>query len=194
VAPTNAAKGGPAPPVAEDPQKEVNLTPLGSGDVPAQPLISASTETIPSAVQGKLDRFLQDIQDQVQPAADNHNAGAGADEADGSAQESFSTRYQTHTRIVDEQGREIYDGPVFVEVSDEGHLPQETAAAGVAGTIASAPEPETAADPAAAPSGVPAEVEVPKEEKTGKKEATGKFSVEPEEKVLKAEETGRDEL
>jgi hypothetical protein len=37
---------------------------------------------------------------------------------------------------------------------------------------------------------------VPKEEKTGKKEATGKFSVEPEEKVLKADATGKgkDEL
>jgi hypothetical protein len=63
----------------------------------------------------------------------------------------------------------------------------------VAGTIAKAPEPETLAEAVVEASGAPAEVEVPKGEKTGKKEQS-KNSVEPEEKVLKAEETGRDEL
>ncbi|KAK3063068.1 Dolichyl-phosphate-mannose--protein mannosyltransferase 1, partial [Teratosphaeriaceae sp. CCFEE 6253] len=114
AAPTGAgpALQGPAPPVAEDPKLDVMVTP-GQG-LPAQVMQGAVTE------------------EKIEYRDENGNL---LDEAQVKALEgevSFSTRYETRTRVVDAQGRDIYNEVVPPE---EGQ--------GVAGTLAEAPEPVT---------------------------------------------------
>lgn len=93
---------------------------------------------------------------------------------------SFSTRYETRTRILDAQGNELYNGPIQVEISD-----RESAA----GTVASAPEPETVGEPAGQANKAP-----PKNVAAGKEsvEKESKATAEPEADLSK--ETGKDEL
>lgn len=109
AAATSQAHVGPAPPVAEDPKKDVNLTPRER----QAPSDGAITE------------------EKVEFRDENGNL---LDEEQVKAMEgkvSFSTRYETRTRLVDESGNEIYEG--IVE-GDE---------AGVAGSYAEGRNPDT---------------------------------------------------
>ena len=95
---------------------------------------------------------------------------------------SFSTRYETRTRLVDQDGREVEDGVV---VDDEGQSAR--------GTLAEAPQPGTAnvkgeGDASTAPPKAGVREDVVKEESVQGAKATP----EPEGEV--GRETGRDEL
>ncbi|KAK5113185.1 hypothetical protein LTR85_011003 [Meristemomyces frigidus] len=107
-----AAHAGPAAPKAEDPKMEVVHTPGG---------IPATEEKI-------------EYRDEFGELLDEEEVRA----LEGKV--SFSTRYETRTRLVDEEGREVYNAVVG---GGGGEEEQEAAGAGAAGTIADAPEPGT---------------------------------------------------
>lgn len=107
-APTGqAAVGGPAPPVADDPQKEVVVTPGVAGD---------------SYTEEKVEYRDEDgnLLDEEQVAA-----------LEGKV--SFSTRYETRTRMIDQYGNEIDENGMFVEQGEDVE----------AGTRADGIDPET---------------------------------------------------
>jgi dolichyl-phosphate-mannose-protein mannosyltransferase len=106
---TSQAHVGPAPPVAEDPKKDVNVTPQEKPVVPS----GATTE------------------EKVEFRDENGNL---LDEEQVKAMEgkvSFSTRYETRTRLVDQAGNEIYEGVVEGDEADH------------AGTYAEGQNPDT---------------------------------------------------
>lgn len=108
---TSQAHVGPPPPVAEDPKKDVNATPREKAVLPE----GAHTE------------------EKVEFRDENGNL---LNEEQVKAMEgkvSFSTRYETRTRLVDQAGNEIHDGIV-----EEG-----ADAAGVAGSYAEGRNPDT---------------------------------------------------
>ncbi|KAM3422357.1 Dolichyl-phosphate-mannose--protein mannosyltransferase [Cercospora zeina] len=91
AAPTAQAAHGPAPPVADDPQKEVHVTPKGQAE--------------PAHYDGQ-------VEEKVEYRDENGNLLSEEEVAALEGQVSFSTRYETRTRLVDEMGREIDDGLV----------------------------------------------------------------------------------
>lgn len=102
---TNAAQNGAAPPVADDPKKDVNVTP-----------------------------GLLRVEEKIEY---RDEAGNLLDEAQVKALEgkvSFSTKYETRTRLVDDAGNELVD----IEAANE--VPEESS---FAGTLAEAEEPST---------------------------------------------------
>ncbi|EMC98526.1 glycosyltransferase family 39 protein [Baudoinia panamericana UAMH 10762] len=176
AAPTGMeAAHGPAPPVAEDPAKDVSITPGAGGHMNVPP--GAVTE------------------EKIEYRDENGNL---LDEAQVKALEgkvSFSTRYETRTRLVDEMGREIYNEvvePAGIEPVGEGVEQDSVAADGVAGTSASGPEVEThgrpEAEASASPPGVDVEEDLEKEEWVEGARATA----EPESEAVS--QTRRDEL
>ncbi|WPH01498.1 dolichyl-phosphate-mannose--protein mannosyltransferase 1 [Acrodontium crateriforme] len=110
-APTGQAAHGPAPPVAEDPKKEVNVTPKA-------PVINADGSITEEKVEYRDENGVLLNEEQVKALE---------------GKVSFSTRYETRTRLVDEYGNEIHDGAAN-EID------------GSAGTVADAPEPGTGRD------------------------------------------------
>jgi len=108
--PTTQAAHGPAPPVADDPQKDIQVTP---GAPLAQNLGQAYTE------------------EKVEYRDDQGNL---LDEEQVKALEgkvSFSTRYETRTRVVDQMGNEIEDG--LLKSEDEGAAKAEAIEPGTIG-------------------------------------------------------------
>ena len=95
---------------------------------------------------------------------------------------SFSTRYETRTRLVDEAGNEIHDG-----------LVEEGEAEGVAGTIAEGTNPDTQ-DPLgeAEANTVPPQVAVNEDLKKEKSVVESVAVPEPESDAIKS--TGKGEL
>ncbi|KXT10656.1 hypothetical protein AC579_6349 [Pseudocercospora musae] len=87
---TGQAAHGPAPPVADDPQKDVHLTPKGQAPLGA-----------PQSVEEKIE-----YRDEEGNLLNEEQVAA----LEGKV--SFSTRYETRTRLVDEAGNEVYDGLV----------------------------------------------------------------------------------
>lgn len=108
---TSQAHVGPAPPVAEDPKKDVNATPR---------------EKLPGVPEGAITEEKVEFRDENGNLLDEEQVKAMEGKV------SFSTRYETRTRLVDEAGNEIHDGIV-----------EEGAAEGVAGTIAEGRNPDT---------------------------------------------------
>jgi dolichyl-phosphate-mannose-protein mannosyltransferase len=106
---SQAALHGPAPPVAEDPAKEVVVTP-GQQQV----------------LQGAVTEEKIEYRDEKGNLLDEEQVKA----LEGKV--SFSTRYETRTRLVDAQGNEIYN-----EVVEPGQD------AGFAGSSADGPDPAT---------------------------------------------------
>nr|OQO32634.1 hypothetical protein B0A51_00012 [Rachicladosporium sp. CCFEE 5018] len=127
-APTGqAAHAGPAAPVAEDPAKDISVTPGLNLPLPGQ-------------VSGQPGQV---VEQKIEYRDEN---GVLLDEEQVKALEgkvSFSTRYETRTRLVDPDGNEI-DGGVAVEVDGAGHVGGE-GGAGVRGTLAEGVESETPA-------------------------------------------------
>lgn len=140
-APTSQAAHGPAPPVAEDPKENVVVTPgsehvIQDGGVVAEEKVEYRDEN------GQL---LDEAQ---------------VKELEGKV--SFSTRYETRTRLVDQAGNEIADDVVVGQ--DEA---EAAPGGGEAGTRADGVDPETPAAeedlPSQAPPVVGAEEDVRKE-------------------------------
>ena len=94
AAPTTQAAHGPAPPVAEDPQKDVFVTPQAAAQIP---------------IDGAITEEKVEYRDEDGNLLDEEQVKA----LEGKV--SFSTRYETRTRLVDEAGNEVHDGIV------EGH-------------------------------------------------------------------------
>ncbi|EME38887.1 glycosyltransferase family 39 protein [Dothistroma septosporum NZE10] len=95
AAPTTQAAHGPAPPVAEDPQKDVYVTPQAAGQIP---------------IDGAITEEKIEYRDEDGNLLDEEQVRA----LEGKV--SFSTRYETRTRLIDEAGHEVYDG--LVEAHD----------------------------------------------------------------------------
>lgn len=162
-APTGSAAAlhGPAPPVAEDPQKDVVVTPGSSLAGMQQPQGGVTEERI-------------EYRDDQGNLLDEEQVKA----LEGKV--SFSTRYETRTRLVDAQGNEIYNR--VVGEGEEG---------GSVGTSADGPEPETVAEPRVGEKSTkPAEVHV--EGDVAKEERLAAVTAEPESEA--AAQTGKDEL
>ncbi|QIW98367.1 hypothetical protein AMS68_003885 [Peltaster fructicola] len=151
---TQPAAQGPAPPVAEDPKKEVNVTPRGN-----EPIIQSTEEKI--EYRDEHGNLLNE--EQVKALE---------------GKVSFSTRYETRTRLVDEAGNEI--------VAPDGE------SSSFAGTIAHGENPETAGEDVASakPPNANADQDIEKEKSV---DANG-GAAEPEEAAEPADATGRDEL
>ena len=159
--PTGQAQHGPKPPVADDPKDDVLVTPqAGLGDIPRDaPGIGHTEESVEYRDEnGKLldESEVQALEGKV----------------------SFSTRYETRTRVLDADGNQIYE-----EVVDD-----------YAGTLAEAPNPETPGIPEGQASDRPAQNPVGddllKEEIADK--ANSERAPKPESLVGKA--SGKDEL
>jgi dolichyl-phosphate-mannose-protein mannosyltransferase len=100
---------------------------------------------------------------------------------------SFSTRYETRTRLVDAQGNEIYN-----EVVEEGAEAPSGRSHGVKGTQADAPEPGTGKDAGVGQESTPSAQAVEEDLRKEKWVEEAKATPEPESEVGKA--TGKDEL
>lgn len=100
-APTQAAHG-PAPPVAEDPQKDIHAT-----TEQAQPIEQLNTPAGQAPVEEKVE-----YRDEEGNILNDEQVAALQGKV------SFSTRYETRTRLVDQMGNEIEDG--LLEGEDEG--------------------------------------------------------------------------
>lgn len=112
-APTSQAAHGPAPPVADDPKDNVVVTPGG----PAQPQIVPDSGV---------------TEEKVEFRDENGNLLDDAQVRELEGRVSFSTRYETRTRLVDQLGNEVHNA--VVEADD-----------GQAGTRAEGVDPETPA-------------------------------------------------
>lgn len=141
--------------MAEDPKADVNVTPLPAGG----PVVGTEERIEYRDENGRLlnDDEVKALEGKV----------------------SFSTRYETRTRLVDADGNEIYDG--LVESQE-----------GVAGTLAVGQNPDTSGvaqeQASAQPASVDAGEDVQKEESV----ESNKPSAEPESDAGSA--TGKDEL
>lgn len=169
---TGQAAHGPAPPVADDPQKDVIVT-------PGQQIQAPGGHQEPGAMSHAARRVEEKVE--YRDEAGNLLDPAQVQALEGKV--SFSTRYETRTRLVDQDGNEI------VRPSHES----------VEGTVADAPEPGTVGEgmmngeertkPA---EGVKVEADVDKEGKVQREaEATAKPNAEADGAL---EGTGRDEL
>ncbi|KAK3628339.1 Dolichyl-phosphate-mannose--protein mannosyltransferase 1 [Elasticomyces elasticus] len=122
--PTGAV-AGPAPPVAEDPKMDVVVTPGGQVQQPMGDVVSGGL-----------------TEEKIEYRDENGNL---LDEEQVKALEgkvSFSTRYETRTRLVDAQGNEVgYEGEGEAQGNEDAGGYGE--GAGVAGTMAEGPEPVT---------------------------------------------------
>jgi dolichyl-phosphate-mannose-protein mannosyltransferase len=143
-APTGSAPAlhGPAPPKADDPKQDVVVT-------PGQPMQQ-------QVLQGGV------TEEKVEYRDENGNLLDEAQVKELEGKVSFSTRYETRTRLVDAAGNEIYN---------------EVVEPGVAGTMADGPDPETEgqAEASAQPPKVNVDGDVEKEEAVG-----GMATAEPE--------------
>ncbi|KAK4555376.1 Dolichyl-phosphate-mannose--protein mannosyltransferase 1 [Recurvomyces mirabilis] len=164
-----AAVNGPAPPVAEDPAKDVLVTP----GMPAP--VGRGQQVLSGAAGAPI------VEEKVEYRDDQGNL---LDEEQVKALEgkvSFSTRYETRTRMVDAQGNEIYNEVV----GGEGEK-------NFAGSSADGPDEATAGESGGVeastkPGHADAQEDLRKEAKV-----EGAATPEPESAVGK--ETGRDEL
>lgn len=155
-----AAIAGPAPPKAEDPQAEVNVTPQAPlGQVPSGVPAQGHTE------------------ERIEYRDENGRLMNEEEVAALEGKVSFSTRYETRTRILDEAGNEVYEG-----------LVEE--APNYAGTLAVGENPETlgAVKASSAPPMVDVVADLAKERKVDNSQQVA----EPESDVGTA--TGKDEL
>ena len=109
---TSQAHVGPPPPVAEDPKKDVHATPREKAVLP----------------EGALTEEKVEFRDENGNLLNEEQVKAMEGKV------SFSTRYETRTRLVDQDGNEIHDGVV-----EEG----DAEAAGVAGVVAEGRNPDT---------------------------------------------------
>lgn len=152
-----AALAGPAPPKADDPQAEINVTPQAGLDQ-AQAGMRHTEERV-------------EYRDENGRLLDDNEVKA----LEGKV--SFSTRYETRTRILDEAGSELYEGLV-------------ENAPNFAGTLAVGENPETlgATKPSDAPPNVDVDTDIAKEKKID----NSKQVAEPESDLGSA--TGKDEL
>ncbi|GAB7362760.1 hypothetical protein MBLNU230_g3065t1 [Neophaeotheca triangularis] len=122
---------GPAPPKADDPKEEVHVTPQAEAPVNAgNPHDAMSNEAVVEKVE---------YRDEEGNLLDDEQVAA----LQGSV--SFSTRYETRTRLVDQDGNELEEGPLDpneeYEYEYEGVV--EGDGAGVAGTYAEGEDPDT---------------------------------------------------
>lgn len=120
---TSQAHVGPAPPVAEDPKKDVEVTPRA-----------------PPAVQqpeGVVSEEKVEFRDENGNLLDEEQVKAMEGKV------SFSTRYETRTRLVDEAGNEVYEGVVVEEGGKAEPQVVEHEAVENAGTIAEGSNPDT---------------------------------------------------
>ncbi|KAK4539893.1 hypothetical protein LTR36_010287 [Oleoguttula mirabilis] len=174
-APTGqAAHAGPAAPKAEDPKMDVVHT-------PGQALPNQPQQQQQQVVDGAVTEEKIEYRDENGLLLDEEQVKA----LEGKV--SFSTRYETRTRLVDEAGNEVYN-----EVVGGGEGGAAAEPAGAAGTIAYAPEPETEGQVEA--SGAPPVVEVEGDvakEKSVEESVVGR--AEPESEVVAAT-AGSDEL
>ena len=150
---TGGAAVGPAPPVADDPKADVHVTPQQGGQPQQQPIAAEEKIEYRDEEGNLLD------EDQVQALA---------------GKVSFSTRYETRTRLVDENGN---------EVADDG---------GVEGTVIDGAEPGTANDAAEGEASKPGHVGAKGDVEKEKKVEDARQTAEPESELGK--ETGKDEL
>lgn len=151
---TGVAQNGAAPPVADDPKQDVSITP-----------------------------GLQRVEEKVEYRDENGNILNEEQVKALEGKVSFSTKYETRTRLVDDYGNEIGDlGPGEELVEDS-----------YAGTLAEAENPETGyeADVSAAPPKVNANADL-KKEAAIEVEAAKENKAEPEGDASAA--TGKDEL
>lgn len=153
------AEHGPPPPVAEDPSKDVHITP--GNPIPNEGMYTEEKIEYRDEAGNLLD-------------AEQVSALEG--------QVSFSTRYETRTRLVDENGREIYNEIIGEDAGSQ------------AGTSADGPDPDTAnpkgeEDASSVPPKVGIKEDVRKEKERVEQV---KHTAEPESEVGK--ETGKDEL
>jgi dolichyl-phosphate-mannose-protein mannosyltransferase len=116
---TQAVHAGPAPPVADDPQKEVNVTPRGQNPV----------------------GDAQALEEKIEYRDEDGNLLNEEQVAALQGKVSFSTRYETRTRLVDEQGNEVHDG--VVEGQDGAPPPKLEAVEPGTGRDAGQPESST---------------------------------------------------
>ncbi|KAG8625090.1 hypothetical protein KVT40_006841 [Elsinoe batatas] len=112
AATSGAALAGPKPPVAEDPKDEVNVTPKVDAD---QAVVKKVTE---EKIEYRDENGKLLNEDEVKALE---------------GKVSFSTRYETRTRVVDENGKEVHDGLVEQQESPaaakpDGEDPQTPAA------------------------------------------------------------------
>lgn len=152
------AAHGPAPPIADDPKADVHVTPQHPGD-------------FEGATEHKIEYRDEDgnILNDEQVAA-----------LEGKV--SFQTRYETRTRVVDEQGNEVWEGEAG-----------EGAPEGVAGTKIEGVEQETVGEHGEAEEmTVPGAAEADEDLRKEAERATALTEAEPESEPGK--ETGRDEL
>ena len=153
---TGQAAHGPAPPVADDPKADVHITPghQVSGAIPPGGYTEEKVE----------------YRDEDGNLLDEEQVKA----LEGKV--SFSTRYETRTRLVDEYGNEV-------EQDDDD--------AGVAGTSADGVEP-ISDNQAGEPSTKPGSAGVKEDLKKERSLNNEKMTAEPESEAVKA--TGKDEL
>nr|POE48614.1 dolichyl-phosphate-mannose--protein mannosyltransferase 1 [Quercus suber] len=155
---TGQAAHGPAPPVADDPKQDVNVT--------------------PKIIDGGVREEKVEYRDENGVLLNEEQVKA----LEGKV--SFSTRYETRTRLVDAQGNEIHDGLVGVGGEQEK---------GFAGTIADAPEPGTVGREEA--NTKPAKAEVAPEEVANEQSVQDSgAAAEPESELPGKETAARDEL
>lgn len=175
----STAAAGPAPPKADDPKEDVNVTPQAQAPIDAiNPHDAMSNDAVVEKVEyrdeeGNLlnDEEVAELQGKV----------------------SFSTRYETRTRLVDEDGNEIEEGPLDPEANEDYLGVVEGDEAGVAGTYAEGNDPDTQmpiaeSDAPSAPPQAPADEDFRKEKSVEQSIDTA----EPESDLGK--ETGKDEL
>ncbi|KAK5109557.1 hypothetical protein LTR62_006908 [Meristemomyces frigidus] len=129
----HSAEAGPKPPVAEDPMKDVLVTP----GAPA-----AHSPPADNLISGGAPPGLQSVEEKVEYRDDKGNLLNDEQVAALVGQVSFSTRYETRTRMVDAQGNEIDNE--LVDSSDGKGLPVEQGQEESAGTIAHGPDEATA--------------------------------------------------
>lgn len=151
AAPTTQAAHGPAPPKADDPQKDVHVTPKGHVGEP------------------------ESIEEKVEYRDEEGNLLNEEEVAALQGKVSFSTRYETRTRLVDENGNVVHDGVV----EDQDGAPPAKPEAVEPGTGRDAGSPESSTD---------IEADLSKEKSIEDVEATP----EPESDVEK--QTGKEEL
>lgn len=139
---TAQAEVGPAPPVADDPKADVHFTP-GDGVNPNQAAAGHITPGGPVMQNdGTITEERVEYRDEDGNLLDEEQVRALE------GQVSFSTRYETRTRVIDEYGNEV-DGEPFAE-----HYPEGGEGAGqgrddqelFAGTRADGPDPVTGSE------------------------------------------------
>ena len=170
AAATSQAQAGPAPPVADDPKDEVNVTP--------QPALGDLSVGAPG--QGH-------TEERVEYRDENGRLLNEAQVKELEGKVEFTTRYETRTRLLDTAGNEVDE--IVAEGNDDGGEESSTVPAKADGE-----DPETSGVKVGKASDRPAKVavgeDVVKERKVGG--AVSEKGARPESPVGKA--SGRDEL